>query len=154
MATLYSNLYGPAAGQEPSSDLTQYYKGPSGPMTKGGTYVVRGTVTIDTGTTLGADDSAKLFEVPEGAKLSRIVISPSADLNSGDDFTFNLGWASASNTHASASTGLQGSAAFEMDASDLISDAAATSTGDTLLLTRVAGELSAGTLTFVAEIDV
>lgn len=151
MATIYSSLYGYPAGRENDSTAPRNYKGPSGPMTaNGGAFVVRGTVTIASGETLGAADVAAMCVVPEGTKLVRIAIVPSADLNAGNDFTFNLGWASAANEHASASTGLQGTAAFALTAAETISDAAAAS-GDTLQLTGVAGELAAGTLSFVAE---
>ena len=118
-------------------------------MAKGSVYVVRGTITIPS--SLGASDKAAILVAAENVRLIRAVITPSADLNSGNDFTFNLGWASAANTHASASTGLQGTSAFALTAADTLASAAAAS-GDQLELARVAGSLSAGTLTFLMEL--
>lgn len=153
MATHYSDLYTTAAGQSADSAAARIYKGPHGLMSKGGIYVVTGSIVIATGETIGADGDAKFMAVPEGARLLRIAIVPSADLNSGNDFTFNLGWVSASNAFASASTGLQTSSAFTLAADAIITAAAAGADGDELVLTRVAGALSAGTLRFVAELS-
>lgn len=142
MATLHSNLYGAPEGSD-----TMIYRGASGPMTKGGVYAVIGTISI--ASTL--DEDAKLLEVPEGTRLLRIAIVPSADLDAGNTFTFNLGWSSDSNEFASASAGLQGTAAFELDAAGTAGKVAAQG-GDALVMTAAAGALSAGTLTFVAEL--
>lgn len=149
MATLYSDLY----GTPPNADAgtAPIYRGPSGHMAKGTVYVVRGVLTI--ATTLGASDLAKLLQAGQGAKLLRMTLVPSADLNAGNDFTFNLGWSSASNAFASASTGLQGTGAFELSAATLASAVAAPKGGDHLVLGRVAGALSAGSISFVAELS-
>lgn len=153
MTTLYSDLYGAPPNPE-SAGGAQIYRGPTPnyAMTEGGVYVVRGALVIPTGDTLGASDVANLLDAMEGAKLLRMCIVPSADLNAGNDFTFNLGWASDATAFASASTGLQAATAFELSAADLISAAAAAARGDALVLTRVAGALAAGTLDFIAEL--
>lgn len=146
MATLHSSHYGtPPNAAEGTAPI---YRGPSGPMVTGMPHVVRGTVTI--ATTLGASDSAKLCKVPEGTKLLRMAIVPSGDLDGANTFTFNLGWTSAGTAFASASTGLQGATAFELTAAATAA-AAAAADGDELVLSRVAGALAAGTLSFVAE---
>lgn len=155
MATYYSDLYGAPPNAELGSAAAQIFRGPTPnyAMTKGGVYVVRGTLVIPTGDTFGAADVAKLLDAASAAKLLRIAIVQSADLNSGNDFTFNLGWASAGATaHLSASTGLQGTTAVELSAATLAAAAAAAEGGDTLVLTRVAGALSAGSLAFIAEL--
>lgn len=149
MATLYSDLYGTPPNAD--SGTAPIYRGPHGHMAKGTVYVVRGVLTI--ASTLGASDLANLLRAGEGAKLLRMAVIPSADLNAGNDFTFNLGWTSSGNAFASASTGLQGTAAFTLAADALASAAAAAKGGDHLVLTRVAGALSAGSLTFVAELS-
>lgn len=148
MATLYSDLYG--APPNPEASGSMIYRGPHGHMTKGSVYVVRGTLTI--ATTLGASDTARLLKAMEAAKLLRMAIVPSGDLNAANDFTFNLGWTSAGTAFASASTGLQAATAYELSAATLAAAAAAAKGGDDLVLTRVAGALSAGSLSFIAEI--
>lgn len=151
MATKYSSsLYHNPPNPEVAGGAP-IYQGPHGAMASGMAHFIRGSVTIPAAT-LGAGDSIALFKVPKDARLVRIAIVPSADLDSGNSFTFNLGWTSAANTHAAASTGLQGTAAFELKASDTIASAVSVK-GDELLLTRVAGALAAGTLSFVAEVS-
>lgn len=149
MATLYSDLYGAPPNPE-SAGGARIYRGPSGHMTRGGVYIVRGTITI--ASTLGASDTALLLKAQEAARLLRLDIVPSGDLDSGNTFTFNLGWTSAGTTFASASTGLQAASAFSLTASGLIAAAAAAKGGEDLVLARVAGSLSAGSLAFIAEL--
>lgn len=149
MATFYSDLY----GTPPNADAATapVYKGPHGHMSAGGVYVVRGVLTI--ASAFGAGDLAKLLVAPERARLLRFVAVPSGDLDAANTFTFNLGWNIAgSNTHTNGSNGLQGSAAFALSAADLASSLAAAAKGDELVLTRAAGSLSAGSITFIAEL--
>jgi hypothetical protein len=149
MATVYySDLYHTAPNAQ--AGAAPIYQGPSGHMQKGMTHIVRGTLTIPSAT-FTTGDTAKLCACPEGARLLRIAIVPSADLDSGNTFTFNLGWNSTANAFAAASTGLQAATAFELKASDTIAAASAAVHGDELLLSRVAGALAAGSLSFVAE---
>lgn len=149
MATLYSDLYGTPPNADAST--APIYKGPHGHMAKGAVYVVRGNLVIPS--SLGAGDSAKLLMVPQGIKLLRMAIVPSADLDAGNTFTFNLGWVSAATAFASASTGLQGTAAYTATADALIAAAASGNHNDEMVLARVAGSLSAGTLAFIAELS-
>lgn len=149
MATLFSDLYGTPPNANAGTD--PIYRGPHGHMAKGMVYVVRGSVTI--ATTLGASDKAALFKAPEGAKILRVAIVPSADLDSGNTFTFNLGWVVAGATAiASASTGLQAATAYTATA-DATHAAVAAGRNDQLELVRVAGSLSAGSLSFVVEVS-
>ena len=153
MATHYSDLYVRAAGMTTPDDGTRIYRGPHGHMAKGTVFVVRGEIVIPTGSTIGASDVAKLLVAHEGAKVLRLAIVPSADLDGANTFTFNLGWTSASNALASASAGLQGTAAYTLAMDATIAVAAAGADGDELILTRVAGALSAGTLRFAVEMS-
>lgn len=156
MATYYSSLYGTPPNPEQAGGAL-IYKGPSGNMglNAGGLYVVRGQLDIPAaGFTTG--DTAKLFEVANSARLLRMTIVPSADLDGANTFTFNLGWASAGATaFASGSTGLQAATAFSLTADQVIAAVAAGAglRGDTMQLARVAGALATGTLRFVAEIS-
>lgn len=155
MATYYSDQYGAPPNAELGAAAAQIYRGPTCnyAMTKGGVYVVRGTLVIPTGDTFGAGDVAKLLDAAQSAKLLRIALIQSGDLNAANDFTFNLGWASAGATaHASASTGLQGTTPVELSAATLAAAVAAAAHGDSLVLTRVAGALAAGSVSFIAEL--
>lgn len=147
MATLYSDQYGYPPN---ATSTTPVYKGPHGHMAKGMVYVVRGVITI--ASSLGAGDKAALLIAPEGTRLLRVDIVPSADLDSGNTFTFNLGWTSAATAYASAATGLQGTSAYTLTSDAVINGAAAAARGDQLELARQAGSLSAGTLTFLAHL--
>lgn len=147
MATIYSDLYGAPPGSE--AGAVEIYRGPHGPMSKGGVYIVEGTVTL--AEAFGADADARLLKAVAGTRLLRITIVPSADLDAAGTFTFNLGWADASNTHASASTGLQGATALQLGPDTLLASDVAPSHGD-LVLTRVAGSLDIGSLAFIAEL--
>lgn len=154
MATYHSDLYVRAAGMTTPDDGTRIYKGPHGHMAKGTVFAVRGSIVIPTGSTLGASDPlAKLLVAHEGAKILRVAIVPSADLDGANTFTFNLGWTSAANTLASASAGLQGTAAYTIAGDAAIAAAAAGPDGDELILTRVAGALAAGSLSFLIEMS-
>lgn len=148
MATYYSNLYHTPPNADPTT--APIYQGPSGQMSKGHTYMVIGSLTIPSAT-FTAGDIAKLCKVSESARLIRFTAVPSGDLDAGNTFTFNLGWTSVANTFAAASTGLQGTAAFVLATSDTIASTSAVVHGDELVLTRVAGALSAGSIAFVAE---
>lgn len=156
MATLYSSLYGTPPNPE-SAGGAQIYRGPGGDLMQraGGLTVIRGQLDIPAAG-FGATDIAKLFDVMNGAKLVRMVIVPSADLDAGNSFTFNLGWfSSGASAFAAASTGLQAATAFTLSADQVIAAVAAGSglRGDTMQLTRVAGSLSTGTLRFLAEVS-
>lgn len=87
-----------------------------------------------------------------GERLLRFTNIRSADPDSGNDFTFNLGWTSAPTAFASANTGMQGTAAFTL-AADAVAAAAAAVEGDDLLLTPTAGAAESTTAvhTFIVE---
>lgn len=149
---LFSNLYRRAPNGDAAAD--PIYQGPCGPMHSGHNLTVRGVYTNLAGSAGiggGTGDYISLCKVPEGARLLRFYAVPSADLDAGNSFTFNLGFSSLANNFASAATGLQGSTAYKLDA-DAIINAAAAVDNDDLILTRVAGALAtAGTISFVAE---
>lgn len=142
MANLYSSLYGLA----PNTNSAQYiYRGPNAER--------RGQVVLRHCTYTGAitfNASAALNDVLyiaggflQGEKIRRITNVRSADPDSANDFTFNLGWRIGTSTNpgtafASASNGMQGTAAFEVtEAAALPVQAAAE--GDDLILTATAG---------------
>ncbi len=149
MSDFYSNLYqSPANG--PST--TKTYKGPMGHRS-GETYNVLCTFTNSASAPFGASsgDQLHLCEVAEGTKLIAFSAVPSADLDTNNDFTFNLGFTGATTDFASANTGLQSASAYTIANSAAITVAASRS-GDKseLLLTRAAGSLeAAGTITFL-----
>jgi len=137
MATLYSSLY---------DDDTNAYKGPYAER-NGQVVGVYGTITdtID-----GTNSEVRLFEVPAGAKVLRCSILAGSDLDSGNDFTFNLGYSGAATGFLSASTGLQATTVVTEAPSDTFAVTAA-SAGDAFELNRSAGDISAGTIYFFAE---
>jgi hypothetical protein len=152
VTTFYSDLYKLPPNGEPGS--APIYQGPSGPMHAGHVLAIQGAFDNQAGSAgfgASADDVLKLCAVPPGHKLLRAYLVPSADLDAGNSFTFNLGLTSAANAYASASNGLQGTTAFKVDA-DAVIAAAVSVDGDELILGRTAGALAnAGTLRFVAE---
>lgn len=87
-----------------------------------------------------------------GERLLRFSATRSADPDAANDFTFNLGWASAPTTFASASNGLQATTAFVL-AADALASAAGAAEGDDLLLTPTAGaaEVTTAVHTFIVE---
>lgn len=149
---LFSDLYRRAPNGDSTAD--PIYQGPCGPMHSGHSLTVSGTYTNLAGASGiggGTGDYISLCKVPAGAKLLRFYAVPSADLDAGNSFTFNLGLSSVANAYAAASNGLQGSTAYKLDA-DAVINAAAAVDNDDLILTRVAGALAtAGTIKFVAE---
>ena len=152
MATYYSNLYGTAPNADASTPPN--YKGPNGPVHPGEVQIISGTFTNVPASPFGgvAGDALKLCKLPQGAKLGRFVAAPSADLDSGNSFTFNLGNTGVANAYAAAASGLQGATAYTL-AMDATIGAAAVGADNELILTRTAGSLAvAGTITWAAEI--
>ena len=68
MATIYSDLYGAPPGS--AAGAVEIYRGPHGPMSKGGVYVVEGTITI--ASSFGASADARLLKAAAGTRLVRI----------------------------------------------------------------------------------
>lgn len=137
MATRYSNLY---------DDDTNAYKGP---YAKHVGEVVGVYGIIDTALD-GTDTKCKLFEAPKGAKVLRASILAGSDLDSDNNFTFNLGFASAPTGFLSASTGLQATTVVTEAPTDTFAVAAAT-VDESFELNRAAGDISAGTIYFFVE---
>ena len=158
MATYYSSLYsaipnrGYAAGVE--TVTTSYvYKGPSiqrynEPIT------IYGTYTQTASPTFAAASSDQLILCPAltGIKLLSYRFLQSADLDTDNDFTFNLGFTGALTGFLSASTGLQATTGVAAEATTLMTIAGATTDGS-LILSAQAGELeAAGTLHFLLQL--
>lgn len=157
MADRYSNLY-----QAPANAIAGTAPVYKGPMceSQGRTAVVYGTYTNTVAAPLSqvTADVLHLCEVTENAKLVELVIIPAADLDTDNNFTFNLGFTGALTAFAAASTGLQATAAFQPAIGTLIQAAPApfnsninASIKSELLLTPAAGTLeAAGVIHFIA----
>jgi hypothetical protein len=150
----YSNLYGLA----PNGEGTQIFRGPWAERVNHVETTAVGSIAITADTTLGdTADQVEIMRLPAGAKLTRIVVSPGADLDTDNDFTFNLGTAGTLTAYASASTGLQATTAFSASDTVLANAAAVAGHDDyegsnALLLSRQAGELEvSGTLNFIVS---
>lgn len=142
MAEFYTNLYAAPAN---APGATPIYRGPYGGQ-PGERWSVYATFANTVANPFGASASDQLHicEVPEGTKLVGLAILPSADGDTNNDFTFNLGFTAALTGFAAASTGLQAATAFTLAASAII-NIAASRAGDKseLLLNRAAGSLEA-----------
>lgn len=152
MATYYSNLYGTAPNADASTPPN--YKGPDGPVHSGESQIISGTYTNVAASPFGgvAGDALKLCKMPQGAKLGRFVAVPSADLDAGNSFAFNLGNTGVANAYAAAATGLQTASAYALTMEANLA-AAAVGADNELILARTAGSLAtAGTIYWAAEI--
>ena len=153
MAEHYSSLY--QTPPNANAGTAPVYKGPFGENV-GQIYGVFGTYSNVAALPFGGGtlDSMHLCEVPENAKLIGFSAIASADMDTNNDFTFNLGFTGALTGFASASTGLQATTAFAPAESALMVVAASAinpANKSELLLNRAAGSLeAAGTLTFFA----
>lgn len=137
MATLYSNLY--------DSD-TSAYLGPTADRV-GQMVAVLGqwtAVVPDAATTI------ILCPAPAGAKLMRASFKAVSDEDSDNDFTFDFGLTSATTAYLSASTGLQATTVVTEAFTDTVEVAAAVE-GDNFIITRAAGETTAGPINFLIE---
>lgn len=137
MATLYSTLY---------DSVTDSYKGPQIER-EGQTIGIYGTIE----TAIGASDIVNLFPLVPGAKVITANIKARTDLNSGNDFTFNLGYTSDTDAFLAASTGLQATTVVTAAPTDTFAVAPAAA-GDSFVLERVAGALTAGVIDFFVEV--
>lgn len=140
MATIYSTLY-----EQNTSNSSYAYKGPSGVPLPGMPMTVTGSYTG----LFGTSDTLKAFKFPApGCKVLSVGIAQSADLDTNNDFTVDIGFTSDIDALAAASTGLQATTAVELDWSDLAAKGV-TAVNDEFLLTRAAGSLEvSGTLRF------
>lgn len=142
MAIRYSNQYGTAPN---APGLTPIYRGPAveGEARERTVYV-----EVPVANNVGDGDSIALLTFNAAAKVTRLHLGVSADLDTNNDFTFNLGTDASGqgSLFASASTALQGTAGLDVTAQTLLA-AAPCAAGATLQLTRVAGALEGtGTL--------
>lgn len=142
MATIYSNLY----AKDTSSPTGYGYKAPVGIPLPGVYYA---TAASYTGTV--ASDTLKVMKLPLGAKVHRIAVKSSVDMDAANTFTFNFGTTTTPTAYASAATSLQTATAFTYADTALI-EAAVAVANDEILLTRAAGALAtSGTIRFVVE---
>ncbi len=134
MATLRTNLY-----ELDENGLAYTYRGPSNATV--------GSITCRYATYTGLMATADSLKIAggfrENEKVLRISIVQSADGDTDNDLTFNLGFTGALTGMASASIGLQATTAVELDHSNLAAVAAAANSGDELILTVAAGEAEA-----------
>ena len=155
MAAKYSSLYESNSTQTVSSgavttSTTYSYVGPKADQ-KQRTCTIRATYDLANGALGATNTTLTIAEIPAGAKMLRMTISSGDDdVDSDNDFTFNLGYTSATTAFLAASTVLQAGAETVYVSEDLEEIAAAA--GDSLLLTRAAGTTNtSGTIYFLAE---
>lgn len=137
MATLYSNLY---------DDVTNEYKGPVAERV-GQLVTVLGQwtdVVPDSATTI------KLCPGAAGAILVAAHFKAESDEDSDNDFTFDFGTTTTTNVYLNDDTGLQATTVVTLAFTDLIEKAALVA-GDDFLITRAAGETTAGPINFMLQ---
>ena len=152
MAILYSNLYGaiPTVGTSAGAitTTTSYvYKGPT-VKSKGEAIVIAGVFDCANGLLNGTNTQLFLCALPQNGKISRISLAPSADIDSGNTFTFNLGTVALATAYASASTALQAVTGFSTPATiatDADQGVALFAASESLILARQAGATTSTT---------
>jgi hypothetical protein len=156
MAAKYSSLYEENTAQSVATGAfttssSYSYVGPKATR-KQQTCTIRGTYNLANGALGATNTTLTLAEVPAGSKMIRLTISSGDDdVDSDNDFTFDLGWTATPTTFLSASTVLQGGAET-VYVSEELEELAASAAGDSLILTRAAGATnSTGTIYFLAE---
>lgn len=157
MANRYSSAYGLA----PNTNVPQYiHQGPH--VERKGQVILR--FSTFTGAAITYNASPALNDVlyitggfAQGEKILRLTNIRSGDPDSGNDFTFNLGWrigtaSTPATAFASASTAMQAAVAFEIGAAAALPVQAAAE-GDDLILTAAAGAAEVTTVvhTFLVE---
>lgn len=160
MTARYSSLYdaiptqGFSAGAVATAN-SYAYRGPT-IESPGETIMISASYNLANGAlNITSTDTLKLCEgIPSGAKLRRATISSGDDdVDSDNDFTFNLGWGSSTSAFAAASTVLQAGAETVWQAEEL-EEIAAAGENDFIILTAVAGETdSSGTIYFQFELS-
>lgn len=160
MAIRYSNGYGqiPSADSTSSgavvSSSTYQWKGPSAHR-KGQTIEIVGSYDLANGILDATNTQLFLCPLPSGGRLVGCQIAPSADVDSGNSFTFNLGTVASATAYASASAALQAVTGFSLPAT-IATDAAqqvAIGANESLILARAAGALTTtGTIYFTVRI--
>ena len=157
MATWYSNLYASSSVRgitnNTESTTTSYsYKGPIAEKV-GDHQTIRATYDCAGGAVnFSNSDVLHICKLPAGAKIIRITLSSGDDdVDSDNDFTFDLGTTTTANLYLNDSTVLQAGAETAY-VSEELEEIAAASAGDSLLLTAAAGETnSSGTIYFLVE---
>lgn len=156
MTIHYSSLFasstfrGTTAGVD-SVSTTGYAALTAGIDREGQEIAVDCTYTVLTTNPLAFANSDRLLiagPFPANCRLHDLDIIPSADMDTDNDLTFNLGWTSAPTTFLSANTGLQATATTSLTVAQA-SGGAVSAEGDYLELRPAAGELeAAGTIRF------
>lgn len=158
MATLYSSLYdkyttqGTTSGA-PSTTTTRIYKGLR-PEKKGEVVTISGQYDLSEGTLNATNTQLFLCELVQGSRITGAKIWPSADVDSDNNFTFNLGTVASATAYESASADLQAVTGWSIPATIETAPAGIVSIGasESLILARQAGDLnSTGTLYFSIE---
>ena len=156
MAAKYSSLYESNSTQTVSSgavttSTTYSYVGPKADR-KQRTCTIRATYDLANGALGATNTTLTIAEIPAGAKMLRMTISSGDDdVDSDNDFTFDLGWTATPTTFLAASTVLQAGAETAY-VSEELEELAASAAGDSLILTRAAGTTNtSGTIYFLAE---
>lgn len=157
MPAIFSNLY--RLPPNANDGATRIYDGPH--AERRGQSVVRfaqytGAITFNASAALN-DVLHIAGGFLRGERLYHLSNVRSADPDSGNDFTFNLGWrigtaANPATAFASASNAMQTAVAYSLSAADTAT-AQAAAEGDDLILTAAAGsaEVTTVTHTFVVE---
>ena len=156
MAALYSSLYESNTAQVVTTgafanSTTYSYVGPKAEH-KQTTATIRATYDLANGAIGATNTTLTIAEFPAGSKMLRMTISSGDDdVDSDNDFTFNLGWTSSTSAFLAASTVLQAGAETAYGVEEL-EEIAASAAGDSLVLTRAAGATnSSGTIYFLCE---
>lgn len=159
MADRYSSLYdrydvSTTASGAVTGSTTFVPKG-ARPVYRGESVIITGQYDLANGT-LDATDQLFLTELPQGARILSIKIWPSADFDSDNDFTFNLGTVASATAFATASAALQAVTGFSTTVAGQAPDGVVSiGANERLVLARAAGELNAtGTLFFAVELTV
>lgn len=150
MATLYTNLYGEKSGVSTAAGAltttkSYIYNGPSGQQ--------KGDPTVRVATYTGLIANGDVLKIAGGFLGGERVVSIAggltADADTGNDITFNLGSTTAPAGILSGSTGLQAVTGFSVTANSLASTTFAFVAGDDLILTATNGTETSVTFTFV-----
>lgn len=159
MARRYSDQYASpvnqaiTAGVVGNSQTAWSYRGPSA-TEAGKPTLVRATYNLANGTlAFASTDDLFICALPIGARITRLSISTGDDdLDSDNNFTFNLGWTGSLTAILSGSTVLQAGAETNLGQEELDEIAAVTVDGAHLTLTSAAGDLNAsGIIYFLVE---
>ena len=125
------------------------------PEVKGTVVQIGGSYNLADGALNATNTPLTLTPLPQGSRIVSIKIWPSADIDAGNDFTFNLGTVANGTAFASASTALQAVTGFSTPATiaQAVTGQTAIGANESLLLARAAGDTDAvGTIFFTVEL--